>query len=182
MYVNHLFTLASDRQTKAEDKACLKGYVFKMKNYKMLVGTAMYVDLLQPIHFLSFSLQDDKVNIAHGIHNLLKASKSLKGLAKKEPKLVLSRLQRDKEDTLYQSPFGKLFYQHTKVTVQKGEHYLVCLDNKMKERLGWCDTKLLCHIIAFLDTQTRQESVTFKPLSKILKTRMLMILQRLEKL
>ena len=33
---------------------------------------------------------------------------------------------------------------------------LVCLDNKMKERLGLCDTKLLCHIIAFLDTQTWQ--------------------------
>ena len=93
-----------------------------MKNYKMLVGAAMYVDLLQPIHLLSFSLQDDKVSIVHGIHNLLKASKSLKGLAKKEPgegptvKLVLSRLQRDKVDTLYQlrSPFGKLFCQHTK--------------------------------------------------------------------
>ena len=29
VYVNHLSTLASDRQTKAEDKARLKGYVLK---------------------------------------------------------------------------------------------------------------------------------------------------------
>ena len=65
VYVNHLSTLASDRQTKAEDKGRLKGYVFKMKNYKMLVGAAMYVDLLQPVYLLSLSLQDDKVNMVY---------------------------------------------------------------------------------------------------------------------
>ena len=56
VHVNHLSTLATDRQTMAEDKARLKGYVFKMKNYKILVGTAMYLDLLQPVHLLSLSL------------------------------------------------------------------------------------------------------------------------------
>ena len=37
---------------------------------------------------------------------------------------------------------------------------LVCLDNKLKEQLHWCDTKLLCHIIAFLDTQTWQRKLS----------------------
>ena len=160
-----------------------------MKNYKMLVGAAMYVDLLQPVHLLSLSLQDDKVNIVHGIHNLLKARKSLKGLAKKEPgewptvKLVLSRLQRDKEDTLYQgAPLANYSVSTLSSCAEKVKTDLVCLDNKMKERLGWCDTKNLRHIIAFLDTQTWQRKPIGKPLSKIVKTRMLMILQRLKKL
>ena len=39
--------------------------VIKMKNYKMLVGAAMYVDLLQPVYLLSLSLQDDKVNMVY---------------------------------------------------------------------------------------------------------------------
>ena len=40
----------------------------------------------------------------------------------------------------------------------------------MKEQLGWCDTKLLCHIIAFLTPKHGKENLMFKLLSKIVKT------------
>lgn len=63
-YLNHLSTLAQDKSTKSDDKARLVGYVRKWSQSKILVGCALYVDILKPPSLLSLTLQDDKLDLA----------------------------------------------------------------------------------------------------------------------
>ena len=63
----------------------------------MLVGCAMYIDVLKAPSLLSSSLQDDGVDIVQRIKYMLKSSDTLQSLAKQDPqqwptvKLVISR-------------------------------------------------------------------------------------------
>ena len=63
-FLNHLSTLAQDKSTKSDDKAQLVGYVHKWSQSKILVGCALYVDILKPPSLLSLTLQDDKLDLA----------------------------------------------------------------------------------------------------------------------
>ncbi len=51
----------------------------------MLVGAAMYVDVLKTPSLLSLSLHDEKLEIVSGIQHLLKSSKSLKTITGQDP-------------------------------------------------------------------------------------------------
>ena len=56
----------------------LQGYLRKMTKCRILIGAAMYVDLLRPVQLLSKSLQDERANVVHSLQNLLKARKAIK--------------------------------------------------------------------------------------------------------
>ena len=96
-YLNHLSTLAQDKSTKSDDKARLVGYIHKWSQSKILVGCALYVDILKLPSLLSLTLQDDKLDLVLGIKHILKTIKSLKALAGQDPlqwptvKLVCSK-------------------------------------------------------------------------------------------
>ena len=104
MYMNHLATLGEDTTTSSADRARLKSFLKKWKQSKMLVGEAMYVDVLKPPSVLSLSLQDENLDTVGGIKNILKSSKSQKSLAEQDPlewptiKLVCSRIQEEDGD------------------------------------------------------------------------------------
>lgn len=72
----------------------------------MLIGVAMYVDVLKTPSLLSLSLQGEKW-IVGGIEYLLKSIKSLKTIAGQDPltwpthKLVCSRVKDDDGDKVY---------------------------------------------------------------------------------
>jgi hypothetical protein len=74
----------------------------------MLIGAAMYVDVLKAPSLLSLSLQGEKLDIVLGIQHILKSSKSLKKMAGQDPllwptvKLVCKRLKAEVEDKVYQ--------------------------------------------------------------------------------
>lgn len=67
-FVAHLSALAQDTGTRSDDLACLQGYLGKMRQWRMLLGAALYVDLLKPVQLLTLCLQEEKINIIDGIH------------------------------------------------------------------------------------------------------------------
>ena len=47
-YLNHLSAVAEDCTTKSEDKAHIKGYIKKWQHSRMIIGAALYIDVLKP--------------------------------------------------------------------------------------------------------------------------------------
>ena len=76
-YLNH-FT--EDKSIKSTDRQRLKGYLLKWRQARMIIGSAMYTDALNPAYLLSLTLQDDDINVVQGIRNILKSHTSLKKL------------------------------------------------------------------------------------------------------
>ena len=75
-YLHHLVT--QDKFINSADRQRLKGYLFKWREARMLLGLAMYVDVLQPLAVLSLTLQDDNVDVVQAIKPILKSHSSLK--------------------------------------------------------------------------------------------------------
>ena len=160
-YINHLTTLTEDRSVKAEDRARLKGYLRKWMQYKTILGCAMYVDILKPPSLLSLSLQGCELDTVLGIKNILKSIAALKSLAKQDPrewltvKLLLGRIKDEGGEKLYQ---GAALKNYSPAVQEKSKQDalldLTGLDEKMRERLKWSDTKLLRSLLVFLETQT----------------------------
>ena len=107
-YINHFLTLVEDKTIKSDDRAKLKGYLQKWRHTRMLIGAALYVDVLKSPSYLSLCLQDNHLDIISGIKSVLKSSKSLKSLAEQDPlqwqvlKLVCSRVKDEGGDKIYQ--------------------------------------------------------------------------------
>jgi len=78
-YLNHITTLTEDKTIKSTDRQCLKGYL-KWKQARMIIGCALYVDVLKPASLLSLTLQDDNIDVAQGIKSILKSHTSLSKL------------------------------------------------------------------------------------------------------
>ena len=74
-YIDHLLTLVEDKTIKSDDQAKLKGYLKKWRHTRMLIGAALYVDVLKSLSCLSLCLQDDHLDIVSGIKSVLKSSK-----------------------------------------------------------------------------------------------------------
>ena len=83
----------------------------------MLIGCALYVEVLKPVSLLSLSLQKEGADIVTSIENTLKSVKAVKMLSDKDPsewptiKLVKNRLTESKiEDQMeYQGVEVKRF-------------------------------------------------------------------------
>lgn len=160
-YVSHLSSLVEDKNTKSVDRARLSGYLRKMRQWKTLLGAALYIDLLKPVQILSLSLQGDHVNVVHGIRCLLRSSESLKSLRMEDPlkwptvKRVLKRIKQEGSENLYQgAPLVNYTDSYAKACASHVMKDLECLCTKMRERLEWSDTDSLGAIVAYLDTQT----------------------------
>ena len=163
-YINHLTTLVADSSISSTDRARLSGYLHKWQQAKMLVGSALYVDVLKSPSLLSLTLQDDDLDIVLGLKHILKSVKSLKKLADQNPlewptiKFVRSRIT---DGNMYQGAVMQNFNTRTL-------HYcrdqaladLQQLDQQMRDRLEWSDVKMLRCILTFLDTQSWRRPVT----------------------
>jgi len=66
-YVNHLTSLTEDSTVKACDKQKLKGYILKWRDSKMLLGCALFHDLLKPSAILCKNLQDEEICVVSAI-------------------------------------------------------------------------------------------------------------------
>ena len=64
--------LSDDPRTKLIDRQRLKGYILKWCNAKMLIGSALFCDILN----LCKTLQEDDVCVVRAIEGILKASQS----------------------------------------------------------------------------------------------------------
>ena len=160
-YLNHVTALSEDQMIKSTDRARLKGYLKTWKQSKMLIGAAMYVDVLKAPSFLSLSLQKEKLDIVLGIQHILKSIKSLKAMAGQDPllwptvKLVCSRVKDEDGDKIYQ---GAILNNYNPTSLKACADQALAdvsqLEKKMRARLEWSDVKMLRAIFVLLDTQS----------------------------
>ena len=76
--MNHLTMLTEDLTTKAADKQKLKGYILKWRDGKILMGCAIFLDILKPAAVLCKVLQNDDLCIVSAIEatNVIEKLKS----------------------------------------------------------------------------------------------------------
>ena len=165
-YVSHLTVLAEDSSVKAEERARLKGYLKTWTNYSTIVGCAMYIDILKSPSLLSISLQASELDVVLGIKNILKSTTALKNLGKKDPfewpsvKLLLQKIKNEGSKKLYQGAELQKFDDAAQVRIKQNSlQDLTRLDEKMRERLMWSDTKLLLTLLVFLETQSWRRQI-----------------------
>lgn len=127
----------------------------------MLVGAAMYIDVLKSPSILSLSLQDDSVDIVAGIKGILKASKALQQMSDVDPlewptmKLIRTRIKEEGGAYAYQG--ASLQGYSPGIQQQCATHALndlMKLNTAMRSRLEWSDVEMMRSILVFLDTQS----------------------------
>jgi len=161
VYIHHLNTLSKDRSINSRDRARIVGYLRKWQHSDMLIGCALYVDILKSPSCLSLSLQQDNLDIISALQNILKSVNHLKKLSENSPdqwptvKLVLSKIvNNDDGSSTYQ---GARLQPYNKSTLESCQSQAVTdllqLDQKLRHRLEWFDVKLLRSILVFVDTQ-----------------------------
>ena len=84
-YVNHLTTLSVDTSISSTDRARLKGYLRKWQHSSILIGCALYVDVLKSPSLLSLSLQKENLDIVMALQHIMRSVKHLKVLAASPP-------------------------------------------------------------------------------------------------
>ncbi len=83
-YLSQLNALAEDNSIHAEDRERIKGYCRKWSKYKILVGCALYAEVLKPFSILSLALQISSADIVYSIKQILKATSAMKYLREKD--------------------------------------------------------------------------------------------------
>ena len=68
-FITHLVALAEDPALKSIDREKLKGYLRLSKQCKVLIGCAIYVEVLKPASLLSLTLHNDNTDIVNGMEN-----------------------------------------------------------------------------------------------------------------
>ena len=163
-YLLHLSTLAEDEATKPEDRARFKGYLRKWQYCSVIIGAAMYVDILHSPSLLSLSLQDSTLDIAQGINHIIKSVAQLNDCASRDPlqwptvKVVLSRITDVDGSTLYQ---GAHVFNYSPSSIASLSRQaladLTRLKESMLSRLKWSDLNLLKAFLVFIVTQNWQK-------------------------
>ena len=126
----------------------------------MIIGSALHTDVLKPASLLSLTLQDDEIDVAHGINHILKSHTSLKKLTTQNPaewpvtKWVLSDENGGK---VYQGAELHGFRDNTIKTCQdQALADMKSLDEWMRTRLEWSGVDFLRSVLLFLNTQSWQ--------------------------
>ena len=163
-YLSHLCSLTEDSSVTSSDKQKLKGYILKWRNGKMLLGCALFIDLLKPVAILSKSLQCTEVNAVEAIEGILRTKRAIEKL-KSTPfddlptvKKVMSRVQQpslsDESDseTTYQG--AKLTHYEASVAYisRHKNEYMEAVVGCLKDRVKHQHVSLLSDILAILAT------------------------------
>ena len=160
-YVNHLTTLSVDTSISSTDRAHLKGYLCKWQHSSILIGYALYVDVLKSPSLLNLNLQKENLDIVMALQHILRSVKHLKALPESPPeewptaKFVLSKIASKEEgNNEYQGTILKSFTLSTLHSCQEQAlRDLLQLDQMMRSILEWSDIKMLRSILVFSDTQ-----------------------------
>eukprot|EP00731_Ephydatia_muelleri_P021914 Em0014g505a len=76
-YIAHLITLIEDPAVKSIDKEKLKGYVLQWRNAKMILGCALFHDILSSAATLCKALQNDELCIVSAVEAILRCTKAI---------------------------------------------------------------------------------------------------------
>ena len=80
VYLNHLTSLTEDPSVKAADQQKIKGYITKWKDSKILLGSALFHDILRPAAVLCKVLQSDELCVVNCIETILRTSANIEKL------------------------------------------------------------------------------------------------------
>ncbi len=160
-YLSHLNALAEDNSIQAEDRARIKGYCRKWSEYKILVGCALYAEVLKPPSILSLALQTSSADIVYSIKQILKATSAMKSLREKDPlqwpavQKVMTNIHSDANgEKIYEGVFLNGFSDTIVEQCKKDAlSDLKCLAANIVSRLEWSNLELLRAFLVFLDTQ-----------------------------
>ena len=83
-YINHVISLISSPATKPVDRQKLKGYMAKWQIGKLLIGCALFHDILKPAPQLCKTLQSNEVSVVSAIQAMLRTSGSMERLTRLE--------------------------------------------------------------------------------------------------
>lgn len=147
-YLNHLSTLVEDHSIiNSSDRARPRGYVQKWKQAKMLIGAAMYVDVLK---FSAYPFRIMVLTLSMGSSRFLVQVRPSKqwALACQEPllwptvQLVCNRL---KEEDGHKSYQGSALSNYSPAVVKQCADAALSdikrLEEKLRARLEWSDTE-----------------------------------------
>ena len=70
VYLNHLALLSEDSSLKAKDRQKMKGYLLQWCKGKLLLGCALFLDILKPAAVLCKVLQDDELCVVAAIESI----------------------------------------------------------------------------------------------------------------
>ena len=169
-YLSHMIALTEDTSLKSVDRQKVKGYVLKWQDSKILLGCALFHDLLRPCSVLCKVLQEEEICVVRAIEAVMKTKKSLEKI-KTTPfedlpsvKKVLGRIKHeDNGSTSYQGVELTHFDRaRTHLEVHKDE-YVEALETCLRNRIQVHDTDLLTHAVTILATNgwERSESASF---------------------
>ena len=160
VYCAHLHSLTSDPTLDATDQIKLKSFHQRWTEGRILIGCALYIDILKAPSQLSLSLQKNEIDVISGIKHILKTTQTFQLLRKTDPQewptftTVLATLADREGSKSYQgvdlTDFNSSTVSQYSALVLVDLHKL---DSELKDWLAWPDTKLLDAILSFLDTR-----------------------------
>ena len=160
VYCAHLHSMTSDPTLDAADQIKLKSFHQRWTEGRILIGCALYIDVLKAPSQLSLSLLESEIDVISGIKHILKTMQTFHLLRKKDPQewptftTVLATLAEQEDSKSYQgvdlTNFNSSTVSQCSALVLADLHML---DGKLKDWLTWPDTKLLDAILSFLDTR-----------------------------
>ena len=169
-YLNHLLALTEDPKTNPTDKQKLKGYITRWREGRILIGCAVFHDILKPVSILCKSLQADELSIVSTIEAILRTTASIKKLKVMEMedfpsvKTVLLRLKNSQcageNSKTYQSVDIVRLDQALGFLKSEYRSYidsvLACLHDRLKDSSA--DSTTLTHSLKLLATHGWQKT------------------------
>ena len=165
-YLSHL---TEDPTVKAIDKQKIKGYIRKWRDCKMLLGCALFHDLLKPAAVLCKVLQNDEICVLSAIKAVLKTSKNIETIISTEfkelptVKKVLSRIKGANETPAsheYQGSSLTNYEQGFKFLVNHKNEYAQSVMSSLRDRIKIQHVDLLTDTVTLLATHGWAKSGT----------------------
>ena len=160
VYSTHLYSMTNDSALEAADHIKLTSFHQRWTQGKILIGCALYIDVLKAPSQLSLPLQENETDVISGIKHILKAMQTFQLLRRRDPQewptftTVLATMTEKENSKCYQgvnlTGFTSSIVSQCSTMALEDLH---ALDDKLKDWLTWPDTKLLDAILSFLDTR-----------------------------
>ena len=158
-YLAHLVAMTEDTSFQAADRLKMKGYVLKWQNTDVLLGCAVFRDILKPASVLSQVLQGEEICVVRAIEATFKSKKSLdklKSTAFEElptVKTVLDRIEKKGGTApLYQGIDLKKFDQSIARLKSQTPEWIAALEMCLQQRTTSNEVELLTHAVTLLAT------------------------------
>ena len=157
-YLAHLTALTEDPKVKSVDKEKMRGYIMKWRDCKLLLGCALFHDVLKPCAIVCKVLQEEEVFVVRAIESLLKTKKNLDNLKTTSfdnlptVKKVLNRIKRNDGLVTYQEAEVRNYEGACSFLRSHQAEYMEAVQTCLRDRLKRQHTDVLTHSLTILAT------------------------------